>query len=178
VSGDSAGTSAVASETPAASVETSIAKPTELKAVYEKAVTLTWNASATSDIDGNKLFRSETKGKDYKKIGQTTKKILTFLDATVATDKTYYYVVRAYKGSGQSASSNEASITVSASAGNGDTALSAEESMSNDAAAPTKNYVMWILVIAALVLTLVLLILIKRRQDKAKRAKAANPPRH
>jgi len=165
-------TSTAASETPAASVSTSIAKPTELKAVFDKTVILSWKASATTDIDGYKIFRSETKGKDYIKIGQTEKTVVSYSDGTVSTGKTYYYIVRAYKGSSQSASSDEVSIL--APSGDNTTAVSTENTTSDsddNTVSTAPNYLLYILAIAASVLTLILLILVKRRYNKAKKNK-------
>lgn len=109
--------STAATETPSTTTSSSIVKPTNLTAVYSGETgkiggKLTWAASTTTAIDGYKIFRSETKGKSYAKISQTVKGTLEYLDAAVAASKTYYYVVRAYKGSEQSANSNEASIAI------------------------------------------------------------------
>jgi len=93
----------------------SIAKPTSLTAKFsdeKNAVELSWKASSTADIDGYKIFRSESYSKGYVKIGDTKKDILTYLDEDYTAGKTYYYQVRAYKDSEQSASSNIASATV------------------------------------------------------------------
>jgi len=168
------------SETPAASVSATIAKPTDLKAAYDKTVILSWKASTTTDIDGYKVFRSETKGKDYSKVGQTEKAVVSYSDGTVTAGKTYYYVVRAYKGSSQSASSDEASILVPekedapATASTNDIASDSDE----HAVSTAPNYLLYILAIAASVLTLILLILIKRRDNKTKKNKDTNSPAH
>lgn len=117
------GTTGISSEAPSANVTADIAKPTELKAEYtatdpaKRGIKLTWKASTTTDIDGYMLFRSETKGKAYTKTGQVDKSKLEYLDQTVQAGKTYYYIARAYKGSSQSYSSNEASAAVPADAG-------------------------------------------------------------
>jgi len=113
----STSTSIATGEAPATTVSTSIVKPSDLTATYTTSANLTWKASTTTDIDGYVVFRSETKGKSYTKIGQTTKTVLTYTDATAEASKTYYYVVRAYKGTSQSASSNEASLAIPATAG-------------------------------------------------------------
>lgn len=162
--GESAGNSTVASEAPDTNVTASIAKPTELKATYNKTVNLDWKASTTLDIDGYKIFRSETKGKGYSKIGQVTKASTTYSDRTVLLGKTYYYIVRAYKGSGQSGSSNEASITIPTNQ-----LSSAVVSTDQKNVAPKNNYLLWIIIIAVIVLGLILLIVIKRRKNKTKR---------
>lgn len=166
-----ANSSVVAGETPAASVESSIAKPTELKAVYKKGVILSWSASATSGVDGYKIFRSETKGKNYSKIGQTTKKILTYLDNTVLAEKTYYYVVRAYKGSGQSESSSEASITIPVQADAVSTA--SVSALTTESEQPEKSKAwLWIIIVVAIVgiMGVIVFLYLKRRRKNIKKS--------
>lgn len=102
--------------TTTATTTSSIAKPTELRASYDTAAQLTWKASATSDITGYYVFRSEASGKNYVKIGQTEKNVLQYADQSGVASTTYYYVVRAYKGTGQSLASNEASLVIPATA--------------------------------------------------------------
>lgn len=99
-------------EAPAAKESAAIAKPSELTATYSDGVQLAWKASATTDITGYIVFRSEEKGKGYTKLSDVAKTKLDYTDKTAAASKTYYYIVRAVKGVEQSASSNEASITV------------------------------------------------------------------
>lgn len=98
----------------------SIAKPLELKAAYTETpssgVKLDWKASTTTDIDGYKVFRSETADKGYTKVGDVKKEKIEYLDQDITASKTYYYQVRAYKGSTQSYSSNTASASVPADA--------------------------------------------------------------
>lgn len=68
---------------------------------------LDWKASATADITGYKIFRSTTEvTKDFKEIVKTEKSVLTFTDNTAAIGQKYFYMVRAYKDSQESASSN------------------------------------------------------------------------
>lgn len=100
-------------------ISAAIKSPTELKAEYttvadKKGAKLTWKKSTTDDIDGYILFRSETQGKGYTKVGTVTKDKLEYFDETVTAGKTYYYIVRAYKGNLQSANSTEATLTVPA----------------------------------------------------------------
>ena len=100
---------------PSSNTSSAIAKPTGLKAVYsttDKAINLTWTGSTTADISGYNIYRSETKGKDYKKIGSTVKATLTYQDQSIAASKTYYYIVRTYKATLESVSSDEVSALV------------------------------------------------------------------
>jgi len=93
----------------------SIAKPTSLTAAYSdesKGVKLAWKASTTSDIDGYKVFRSESADKGYTKLAAVAKEKVEYLDQNFVAGKTYYYQVRAYKGDSQSFSSNTASAVV------------------------------------------------------------------
>ena len=96
-------------------VSTSIAKPLNLTAAYSQAdggVKVSWKASTTVDIDGYKVFHSESQSSGYTKISETTKAKLDAIDSNIAAGKTYYYQVRAYKGSDQSVSSNTASVKI------------------------------------------------------------------
>lgn len=110
------GNTTATGEAPSTATSASIAKPTALSATYSdeadsKGVKLAWTASATNDIDGYKVFRSDKENSGYKKIGETKKAIVEFLDDTVVSATTYYYQVRAIKSTEQSASSNTASVT-------------------------------------------------------------------
>jgi len=104
-------------------VSTAIVKPTNLKATFVEAgatsrgVKLVWDISKTSDINGYKIFRSESATKGFLKIGEITKESFEYLDVNIAASKIYYYQVRAYKGTEQSASSNTASATTPADIG-------------------------------------------------------------
>jgi hypothetical protein len=105
------------SETLSATTSTSVVKPTKLTAEYvnneeTNGVKLAWTASTTADIDGYKVFRSEKAETGFAKIGQTAKGTVDLIDENVTAGTTYYYLVRAYKGSSQSASSNTASVTI------------------------------------------------------------------
>lgn len=71
------------------------------------AIKLDWKATTTADIDGYKIFRSGEEKNNFKEIAKTTdKNILTFTDSQAAIGQKYYYLVRAYKGTKESASSN------------------------------------------------------------------------
>lgn len=171
-----AGGLVASAETPSVNTTNSITKPTNLKAVYDQAVNLQWKESATSAIDGYKIFRSESKGGAYGLIGQTAKVTTSYQDKTVLGGKSYYYVVRAYKGSDQSGSSNEASVTVPAA----DASVSAVEDEAgivedSDGYSSNNNYLLWALGIVALTMSLVLLLIIKRRQDRAKTSGLTSP---
>lgn len=169
ISSDKDAVKEASSETPVASVVASINKPTELTAVFNKTVDLSWKASATSEIDGYKIFRSETKGKNYNKVGQVAKTQTAFSDKTVLAGKTYYYIVRAYKGSDQSDSSNEASVEITAeNIANAVPAIEplTELSLAQNTKIPNINIYLWILGLSALVMIALLIFMIRRRKKK------------
>jgi len=94
-----------------------IAAPTSVAAEYVTAtskVKITWNKSSTTDIDGYRIFRSEQKTKDFTKVGTVDKGIYEYSDSEISASKTYYYYVRAYKGSDESENSNTATVTIPA----------------------------------------------------------------
>lgn len=73
---------------------------------------LDWKASTTTDITGYKVFRSTTEvTKDFKEIVKTEKTIVTYTDNTATIGQKFYYMVRAYKGTAESASSNVVNST-------------------------------------------------------------------
>lgn len=99
---------------PASSTLSSISAPSNLVAsdVFGDrggAIQLNWDVSSTSTIEGYKIFRSSSESSGYTNIGQTLKGVTMYVDANAPKDQTFYYFVRAYKGSAESASSNIAS---------------------------------------------------------------------
>ena len=87
------------------------AKPNSLEVSDPKIggqLDLHWNRNTEADIDGYKVFRSETNGGPYELIGNT--KGFTFNDKNVENGKIYYYVVKAYDQSG-----NESVLSAQAS---------------------------------------------------------------
>ncbi len=104
---------------PSSNISSAIAKPTGLTAVYSadaKAVVLLWKASTTSTIGGYNIYRSAVSGKDYKKIADTGKTTVTYSNTTIVAGTTYFYMIRAYKDTAESANSDEASAIVPAGA--------------------------------------------------------------
>jgi hypothetical protein len=83
-----------------------------IKSDISADIILNWNA-----VDGAASYnikRSETVGGPYMTISTVTGSALTFNDKGLKYGKTYYYVVSAVDGSGESANSNEASATLTA----------------------------------------------------------------
>lgn len=104
---------------PTANPSSSIAKPTSPNAVYtlaSKAVVITWKASTTASVGGYNIYRSTTAGSGYTKIADTASSVLTFNDTSLKAGTTYYYVIRTYKGTLESVSSDEVSALVPADA--------------------------------------------------------------
>ena len=100
-----------------ASETSSIAAPTDAKAEYvanDNRVKVSWTKSATTDIDGYRIFRSEDKTKDFAKIGQVDKKIYEDFDTAIIANKTYYYYIKAYKTTEEGVSSNIAEVKIPA----------------------------------------------------------------
>ena len=58
------------------------------------AASLAWVASTSAGVDGYNIYRSLVSGGSYSKVGATTGAV-TFVDSTVASGQTYYYVVTA-----------------------------------------------------------------------------------
>jgi len=60
-------------------------------ALVQHFVALTWNAS-TSTVSGYNVYRSTVSGSSYTKINSTLVAVLSYSDATVQNNTTYYYV--------------------------------------------------------------------------------------
>jgi len=107
------GTTPGSGQPPAQITSKSIAPPTNLTAGdrgldYGGAIDLEWKASQTSDIDGYKLFRRAEGDNEYVEIIKLPKTFTKFTDPWAIKDKTYYYTLRAFKGSDESVDSNVA----------------------------------------------------------------------
>lgn len=109
-----AGQSAGSDTAPTATTSASIKAASGLTALYStSAANLAWTASTTTDIDGYKIFRSEAETTGFTEIGKTVKATLQYVDTKDLTaGKTYYYFVRAYKTTAQSASTSIVSLLI------------------------------------------------------------------
>jgi hypothetical protein len=75
-------------------------------------VALSWNAS-TSNVTGYNVYRSTTSGAGYLKITTSPLTSLTYVDDTVLSATTYFYVTTAVDENGiESSNSNEATATI------------------------------------------------------------------
>ena len=76
------------------------------------SVTLNWTAS-TSTVSGYNVYRSTVSGGPYTKLNSSPIATTTFVDTTVQSGQTYFYVVTSVDSSGvESVNSNEVSATV------------------------------------------------------------------
>ena len=74
-------------------------------------VKLSWRAVSDPDLSHYNIFRSETPGGQYEKIGEARSN--RFIDTSVLANTTYYYVINAEDTSGNTSDySNEVTITV------------------------------------------------------------------
>ncbi|MFA6082101.1 MAG: Ig and FN3 domain-containing protein [Patescibacteria group bacterium] len=73
--------------------------------------TLKWKASTSSTINGYMVYRSTTdQTKDFVNVAKTEKTVLQYIDTKADVGTTFYYFVRAYKGTSESKSSNTVSF--------------------------------------------------------------------
>lgn len=151
-------TTKTAGAAPSASVSASIEPPADLTAEYTEGAKLSWSASSSSDIHGYIVFRTETAGNDYLEVGRTEKTVLEFTDSSANLGKTYYYIVRAFRGTDESANSSEASLATPSEATDTASATTATSVNSN-----SSNYIIWYLSGVAVLLLLLLAFLIIRR---------------
>ena len=85
--------------------------PSGLGATGGASIDLSWTATVDTYATGHRVYRATASGGPYNQIAQITPRTTaTYNDAPAVG--TYYYVVRAYYQSWESANSNEASATV------------------------------------------------------------------
>jgi len=99
---------------PATTTSASIKVASGLTALYSNnAANLHWTASTSTDIDGYKIFRSEAEKTGFTEIGKTVKTTVEYIDnKDLVVGKTYYYFVRVYKGTAESASTSTVSLLI------------------------------------------------------------------
>lgn len=77
------------------------------------SVTLSWNASTSSGVDGYNLYRGTVSGGPYTRLNSTLNTTMSATDNTVAAGQTYYYVTTAVNSAGtESAYSNQVQAIV------------------------------------------------------------------
>ena len=82
-----------------------------LAAQTTHSVSLNWGASSTPSVTYN-VYRSTTSGSGYSQINVSPVTGLTFTDSQVSNGATYFYVVRSFDGTSESANSNEAKAVI------------------------------------------------------------------
>jgi hypothetical protein len=63
--------------------------------------TLSWTASTTGNVVGYNVYRSTTSGSQFQKINSVLVAATTFVDTSLASGQTYFWVVTAVDGSGR-----------------------------------------------------------------------------
>lgn len=77
------------------------------------SVTLSWNASTSSGVDGYNLYRGTVSGGPYTRLNSTLNTTMSATDNTVVAGQTYYYVTTAVNAAGtESAYSNQVQAVV------------------------------------------------------------------
>lgn len=76
------------------------------------AVKLSWTASTSDDVTGYNVYRSTISGGPYNLITSSPVVTTGFLDSTVSSTQTFYYVVTSLAGSTESGYSSEVSAAV------------------------------------------------------------------
>jgi len=63
------------------------------------SVSLTWTASASSNVMGYNVYRSTSSGGQYAKLSSSPVSVVSFVDNNVVAGQTYYYVATAVDSS-------------------------------------------------------------------------------
>jgi hypothetical protein len=93
-------------------IETAALPPNVCTTASSHSVLLSWGASSTSGVNYN-VYRSTTNGGPYTKLTTVTPVAgLSYIDGTVFSGQTYYYVVTAVNSSGESGYSTQATAAV------------------------------------------------------------------
>ena len=94
----------VADSTKSASATVTVSGP------IQHSVTLSWTAS-TSTVSDN-IYRCMVSGGPYTQVNTALEPALNYVDNTVQSGQTYYYVVEAVDSAGSSGASNEATAPI------------------------------------------------------------------
>jgi fibronectin type 3 domain-containing protein len=81
-----------------------------LSSRLKNTVTLNWTASVSPGVTAYNVYRSTQNGSGYTKIANTSQ--VTYVDASVTSGATYYYVVTAIDAGVESGYSNQAIAVV------------------------------------------------------------------
>jgi hypothetical protein len=113
--GDSDYSNTAGATTQAAATAPSAPSDLVASATSSSQIDLSWTDNADNET-GFKVERSTVQGSSYSQIGTTAANVTTYSSTGLNADTTYYYRVRAYNASGDSAYSNIASAATLASA--------------------------------------------------------------
>ena len=105
------GTSKGTGKAPAAQTSSSLSPPKNLTASdiaddNGGKIMLKWERTSTTSFDGYQIYRSENANSGFVEIARTLPIVGGYIDENATTDKTFYYLMRTYKGNSESASSN------------------------------------------------------------------------
>ena len=78
----------------------------------QHSATLSWTASTTPGVTAYNVYRGTASGGPYTMVNTTPQASTTYVDLTVQAGQTYYYVVTAVNGSGESVYSNQVTATL------------------------------------------------------------------
>ena len=103
-------------EDPATPVDDPLLAPTGLTAADRPGdqggeIDIAWTPSTSLDATEQRVYRSVTSTGPYSLVATTTSSTTAYTDSGLTDGTTYYYVVRAFDGSGESPDSNEDSAT-------------------------------------------------------------------
>jgi hypothetical protein len=113
-------TTTTTTTSPKTTISEDIKAPIEPKAEYDselELVNLSWKASETADIEGYIILRSED-NKTFTELATVKKELLVYVDKDIVQGKTYYYQLKAYKGTVSSIVSDTVSAIVTKSVNN------------------------------------------------------------
>jgi fibronectin type 3 domain-containing protein len=98
--------------TSTANTSASASATVTVSAPIQHTVTLTWTAS-TSTVSGYNIYRGTVSGGPYTMINSALEAATSYVDNTVESGQTYYYVVTAVNsGDEQSAYSNQTEVVI------------------------------------------------------------------
>ena len=76
------------------------------------SVTLTWKASASKDVDGYRVYRSNDPNAAPGLLAVTPADATRYIDTSVEAGRTYYYSVRAFDTVGRESAAAQISATI------------------------------------------------------------------
>jgi fibronectin type 3 domain-containing protein len=103
----------LASSNSAANTSGALTSPAQSSAVGSHEVTLSWNPSISSGVQGYNVYRGTGSGGPYAKLNPSIIAATNYSDSAVQSGQTYYYVVTATDSSNlESVYSNEVAAPI------------------------------------------------------------------